>query len=872
MHNVSDDRFRWPLALLVLAVIAATQNTYAESISIARIRHEAMQLQDSKAVGPSVTITGVITEEPVVLTGEAASTYLQDATGGIRLFTSDVSLLFGPVHEGDVVLVQGVLAFRGSPELRVTSVSASQGHAIAVPAEVSARQLQSGEYDGRLVQVNGRLLEKTENRAAAFAVRDKTGEVAVEIQPRLLLDREFADRLGKGGKVQLLGIGDTRCASAGCKPVFYLEPRTRSDVEFAFQPPYGALLGMVGGFAAVFVLWQLWSQRRRVLADARRTARAADVEQKRAEFFRQVAAAAPLRDVLQYLTAFVEAQISGSCCVILLPANIDTPPLITSGEALPLPAEFPRDMDAMGLLPEAARHKRVRAAAIKDDRFLSQLAISLNINAESACCAAIFAGREDPSGYLVVLGAQLGASKQAIAESAARMAAVAIDHAKLAEKLAFQAQHDFLTGLPNRALLRDRLEQAMNFCKRRGNCLAVVILDLDGFKSINDTQGHRAGDELLARVAIRLSSMVRSTDTVARLGGDEFVIVLTELRSREDATRILDNCIAAMNEPLGEDKAMISCSLGVSFYPEDGRTAEELMQRADLAMYEAKEAGKATYRLFEFDMVSQAERRLRIANELQRACTNQEFVLFYQPQLSPEGVVVGVEALLRWQHPAEGLLAPGEFIEVAETSGLILPIGRWVLREACTKLAEWHRRGLEITMAVNVSAKQFDRSDFVEEVVDALRSTSAPAAFLELELTETAVLSDVSDAARKIRALSEWGVACTIDDFGTGHSSLRYLHELNVAAIKIDRSFVMGCASAEPSAAIVESTISLAQRLGIRFVAEGVEKDDQLGVLLNMGCRFFQGFLFSKPLPVEACEALLETSARPHEAEAACFI
>jgi diguanylate cyclase (GGDEF)-like protein/PAS domain S-box-containing protein len=435
------------------------------------------------------------------------------------------------------------------------------------------------------------------------------------------------------------------------------------------------------------------------------------------------------------------------------------------------------------------------------------------------------------------------------------------DHKAREERLRKLAHFDALTELPNRAHLLQRLERATEAAARDHTALAVMFLDLDRFKEINDSMGHDAGDTLLRTIAGRIRGTVRQADTVARMGGDEFVIVLESLRGAEDASHIAQALLSEASRPLmlGGQEVAVSASIGVSLYPEDGLGAGDLMRNADTAMYQAKHDGRNRFVFYTKDMNEHAVARLRLENELRQALERREFTLHYQPQIDlVSGAVVGVEALVRWNRPDRGLVPPGEFIPIAEECGLITGIGAWVLDEALRQVAIWEGQGIPgITIAVNASPIEFHEPGFVDRIARALEMHRVPAERLELEITEGVVMRDVEAAKRTLKQLHDMGIKLSIDDFGTGYSSLSYLRHFTVDKLKIDKSFI-GDVTTDPRALqLVRAIIAFARSLGIRVNAEGVESRGQLAVLLREGCDEIQGFLASPGLATPECEALL---------------
>jgi diguanylate cyclase (GGDEF)-like protein len=429
------------------------------------------------------------------------------------------------------------------------------------------------------------------------------------------------------------------------------------------------------------------------------------------------------------------------------------------------------------------------------------------------------------------------------------------------DQLDHLAHHDVLTDLPNRLLLQDRLSQAIEVSCRQGRQLALMYMDLDRFKHINDSLGHAVGDHLLQLVAKRLVECVRHSDTVSRQGGDEFVLLLPLIEHAEDAALSAQKILAALTLPHHVDghDLHVSVSIGISIFPDDGRDAQALIKCADTAMYCAKESGRNNYKFFEPEMNARAVQRQTVEASLRRALEAQEFVLHYQPKINLEtGAIVGVEALIRWQHPERGLLSPGEFVSIAEDCGLILPIGRWVLREACRQGQAWLLDGLPpITVAVNTSALEFRAKDFVNNLRAILAETGLAPRYLELELTESVLMRDAESADSVLRAISDMGVKLAIDDFGTGYSSLSYLRRFPIDTLKIDQSFVKQMSANPDDATIVSAVISMGKSLKQRVIAEGVETPEQYRFLRAQQCEEGQGYYFGRPVPAKSLATLL---------------
>ena len=428
------------------------------------------------------------------------------------------------------------------------------------------------------------------------------------------------------------------------------------------------------------------------------------------------------------------------------------------------------------------------------------------------------------------------------------------------EQLEYQAHHDPLTGLANRGLLRERLHQAIAQAERQQRALALMFIDLDDFKLINDSMGHSVGDELLKLAAQRLHACVRDEDTVARLGGDEFVLLLVDQEGERSVSHAVERLREAMSQPyrvLGKE-FVLTCSVGVALFPADGRDVETLLKHADAAMYRAKALGRNAHHFFTEEINTQIGERLAVERDLRRALRNGEFVLHYQPKVAlRSGRMIGAEALVRWNHPEKGMIPPARFIPIAEDTGLIVALGDWVLREAARQAKAWRDAGLEFDcLSVNLSARQFKQRDLAQHVDAALRASGLPPHCLDLELTESVMMENVEANLQCLQALKALGIQLSLDDFGTGYSSLSYLRRFPVDRLKIDKSFVRDIVRDAGDAAITQAVIRLGQILGLAVTAEGVESEEQLEFLSRHGCDEAQGYYFSPPLPAEAFEAL----------------
>jgi len=474
--------------------------------------------------------------------------------------------------------------------------------------------------------------------------------------------------------------------------------------------------------------------------------------------------------------------------------------------------------------------------------------------------SALRALREGASGYLsrpelsthslvTTLAAALESRRTVLQLSIAR------EHAR------HLATHDQLTGLANRVLFQERLTQAMSDARRNRQRLAVLIVNLDGFKSINDALGNAVGDGLLRGIARRISACLRDTDTAARMGGDEFGILLTQIRDEPDAEGVAEKLLAALAEPIHFHKrsSSIRCSVGIAVFPRDAVDAEGLIRKADNAMYRAKEQGGNRLKFFTPDMGAAIQRRSALEKRLRAALEDDQLRVFYQPQFDlPRARIIGAEALLRWDHPELGIVTPDHFLPIAEESGLIIPIGDWILRRACHQNAHWNREGHRgLRVSVNVSSQQFLEPGFADVVRNALEESELAPVSLELEITESSLLQDVEVTVNTLSRLRKLGVRLAIDDFGTGYSALAYLKRLPIDVLKIDRSFISSLTTDPADATITETIVKLASGLNLTTIAEGVETVDQLLLLGSYGCTRMQGYLFGRPVPAELFEQWL---------------
>lgn len=435
------------------------------------------------------------------------------------------------------------------------------------------------------------------------------------------------------------------------------------------------------------------------------------------------------------------------------------------------------------------------------------------------------------------------------------------------------AYFDALTDLPNRSLFLDQLHKAQARSLRQGNYSALLFLDLDRFKNINDSLGHDVGDELLIEIARRLKEMMRDEDTIARLGGDEFVMILPELATEQDtaafsAQRISSRILEVIAEPIriGQHTLHITASIGIRLFPNNDNNIRNIVKQADTALYRAKSNGRNTFHFYRPSMQLMADQHLAMERALHSAVERQEFYLHYQPQVDQNFCIVGAEALIRWQHPEQGFVPPDQFISLAEETGLIIPIGRWVLEQACSQLVQWQQAGIcpePFRMAINISAKQFDHPDFLTLLSEVIEQTGVCPDHLELELTESLLIKNMDATIIRMEAIRAMGIALSIDDFGTGYSSLKYLKQMPISQLKIDKSFVMDLLTDSNDRAITQTIIAMATHLQMQIIAEGVEDAAIMDLLTDMGCTHFQGYYFSRPVSAENCAQLLQVARLP---------
>jgi len=597
------------------------------------------------------------------------------------------------------------------------------------------------------------------------------------------------------------------------------------------------------------------------------------------EVLEMIAMSAPLEQVLEHLMRLVESQITGISGSVLL---LDKDGVhLRHGAAPSLSKAYTTAIDGVRIGPKVGscgtavyRRETVVVSDIMRDPLWEDFRELAVAHGHRSCWSTpILSHQGKVLGTFALYSREVREPTEAelrLIELPTRLAGIAIERKEAEDRIHFMANHDALTGLPNRILLKDRLSQALFYAQRYDRCVAVAFIDLDNFKIVNDSLGHNVGDDLLKIVAARMAACVGSTDTVVRLGGDEFVVILFDQPKDADViAATVQKIRTAIGEPIrlqGHD-LMVTSSVGVAMYADDGAEVDTLLGNADAAMYRAKDKGRDNFQFYTSDLNTKAHEKFLLQEELRNAVARSELVLLYQPQVDLRtGRVFAVEALIRWNHPTRGMLSPIKFIPIAEESGLIVQIGDWVLHEACRQNRSWQNAGMPpITVCVNVSARQFREKNLVSRVVSALRESGLRSEYLELELTESLIMQDVDRAVATMEELQLLGVQISIDDFGTGYSSLSALKTFPVARLKIDKSFIADVSSDENDKAVACAVISLGQKLNLRVIAEGVETDDQVAFLRANNCDEMQGYHFSKPVTAREIETLLGTREKPRE-------
>jgi diguanylate cyclase (GGDEF)-like protein len=675
------------------------------------------------------------------------------------------------------------------------------------------------------------------------------------------VDELLAVARGERPDVTVPGAGAVRAASVELAD----ELDTRLVVARAAQPAFDAVeMGLLRGMA-------------RTLAMSLRTLRTVEALRERQRLLeglsaiqRAIARRVPLHEVLEQIVALVEELLGDDLTALFLRDPADPQTLV-------IEAQRGLDDRTLARIRRRAVGEGVAGRAVSEDRLVvadtyatapEAIAVFVDRELRGAMAVPVHEGGE-PVGSLLVAswGARVGYDEDAqdLLTTVAQHVSLALTDARTVNAMAHQALHDGLTGLPNRALFLDRLEHALARAMRAGGEVAVLFLDLDRFKTVNDSLGHAAGDQLLQTVAGRIAGCMRAADTAARLGGDEFAVLLEDLTSHHEAVRVAERILAALDEPIpvAGREVFVGTSIGVAT---GASGAEDLLRDADVAMYRAKAQGKGRYAIFEPGMQAEVLERLELEGDLTRALAADggagpagALEVFYQPiVVLATGELAGHEALVRWRHPTRGLLPPAAFVPVAEETGLIAPIGRFVLREACRQAAAWQVHGAGLTMNVNLSGRQLEDPELVDLVTQLLRDTRLPPRSLVLEITETVLMQDTRTTIDRLRALRALGVRLALDDFGTGYSSLRYLNRFPLDVIKMAKPFVDGLGEREEDPALARAIVDLGANLGLEIVAEGIEGSAQLAQLRRLGCPLGQGYWFARPMPAPAAEAHLE--------------
>jgi diguanylate cyclase (GGDEF)-like protein len=602
----------------------------------------------------------------------------------------------------------------------------------------------------------------------------------------------------------------------------------------------GALAAATGLFVATLILSR---RKQRKLLSAQ--SRAEQIERERGRILEMAGRNEPLLAILQVLVSVTQNQLPGAvACFSVIQEGLLSDVVGPGLPALLLESAYPRG-GVVRLVDPAIRRNQAVTHGFADcwsRDILSSMGKLIG-------CVDVYMDKNTPTGEV-----QTG-----LLEGFAKLAEIVIQHRAMYEQLALQAMRDPLTDLPNRRLFQDRLEQAILRAHRYKDMLAVLLIDLDRFKQVNDLLGHRVGDELLLEVARRTNACLRKSDTLSRMGGDEFTVLLYPVDGVEGAEHVLCRIAEALRAPLTilDHQISVSASIGLSIYPDHGEDPATLLRNADLAMYHAKANGKNGWQTYMPELGATLLRRMSVEKALESAVENKEFELHYQAQTDLQRNLTGAEALLRWNNPALGQVLPGTFVPVAEESGFIVPIGGWALEQACRQTAAWLKAGFPIgRIAVNISARQLGQTGFMEGVHLALERSGLSPHCLELELTETALMYDLENCMHRLQGLRELGVSVAIDDFGTGYSSLSYLQKLPVSRVKIDQSFVHGITSrAQETLPLIRAIVDLAHGLGLTVIAEGVETENQMEALSIAGCDLVQGYLIHRPQPASEVEA-----------------
>jgi len=754
--------------------------------------------------------------------------FLMDSTGGLYAESQDGS----PVEPGDEVEVIGFPAAGNyTPVLKSAAIHPLRNHRDLVPATITGQMALKGGYDAQLVTITGTIRGYHQHAGIFMPVLESDDHVTFEATLR---SESVSDWLGSiGSRASVTGVCSIKSDDNGNPSDFQIVLRTLADGKVLSSPPWltarRALL-LLSGFTILIFVVAAW-----VLILRRRVRHQTEVIRLRLE--NEAALEERYRRTFERnLTGLYIANRNGTIidcndsCAHILGFDGRTDLLEHRDEAQKITALFSGNSSGKQIINAEHRFQR------RDGRWGWVLSNTRHVQQKNE-------GEDIIEGGLVDI----------------------TDRKSAEERVKFLAYYDSLTGLANRTLLQDRLSKSLASAKRHREKIALLFLDLDRFKNINDSLGHSYGDMLLQELATRLQSWAREQDTVARLGGDEFIVALGSIEDATDAAIAAERIAHAIGTEfkLHDRLLNVTCSIGISIYPDHGEDVETLIKHADAAMYSAKEVGRNTFRFFTEGMNAEVSERLTLESSLRSALEKQQLYLMYQPEFNVStGAITCFEALVRWKHPERGLVPPERFIEIAENSGMIVAIGEWVLRTACNQAKEWQREGgRSVPVAVNVSAVQFRQDGFCAMIKSVLTETGLDPRFLELELTESLLLSNEDVMFKVLGELQQMGLKLAIDDFGTGYSSLNYLKRLPVSKLKIDRSFIQDLSEGPDDVAIATAIINMAKCLNLKVTAEGVETETQLSLLRRHACDEAQGFFFGQPLPSTQVTTMLRNNA-----------
>jgi diguanylate cyclase (GGDEF)-like protein/PAS domain S-box-containing protein len=738
----------------------------------------------------------------------------------------------------------GVVTYDDITELKAARTAANERLSLQALIDRLPDNLWVKDVNSRFVIAN----QVTADRIGVASPQDLIGKTDLELLPRHIAQKFYDDeqRIVRTGQ----SMSDVEEIAWGIKQAI-------STTKVPLRNDRNEIFGVAG-----------------ISRDITERKQANALHEGQAQILEMIAMSAPLCDVLERLVLLIESQFKGIFGSVQLLDETGT--RLRHGAAPSLPDSYNKAIDGVSIGPKvgscgtaAYRREAVFVADITTDpRWEEYKSLAAEHGLRSCWSTPILSHQGTILGTFAMYAKEVREPTEAEArliDVATHIAGIAIERKLAEERIQFMANHDALTGLPNRTLLNDRLSQAILYAQRYDRWVTVLFVDLDNFKFINDSLGHNAGDELLKTVARRMVSCIRATDTVVRIGGDEFVIVLFDQPKDVDMiSETVRKIQSAIAEPVhldGHDLSVTS-SIGIANYPNDGVDTDALLANADAALYRAKDVGRDNFQFYTSELNAKVHEKFLLQEELRNAVARSELVLHYQPQVDLRtGRVFALEALVRWRHPKLGLVPPLKFIPMAEGSGLIVPIGNWVLREACRQNKAWQDAGLPpIVVSVNVSARQFREKNLVAQVASALKDSRLEAKYLELEVTESVIMQDVDLAVATMKELQGLGVHLSIDDFGTGYSSLCALKSFPVSRLKIDKSFIDGLLANENDKAVADAVVSLGQKLNLRVVAEGVETEAQATFLRTINCDEMQGYLFSKPLPAEGIEEMLRAA------------